>query len=242
MGDAAPAFVDLTADVEVTGWGNSAYDNPPMFRSTLWKIRCVVGTNAWLITASNQVRKPSREISFYAWHYTGSSLVEQWGTGDPTEPLGTHTCDFNGDPGSVQNAEFNTPILKISWLAFCSGPLLNRQEKQIPLPHVLNWLLPSDYTFPPAGLRNEVVRFDDDLGLPISIDVLSKGGDPVLQYRTLQGPIASPASTNVAEWLFPLEFRAIQYARNRKATNTWQADLIAHGKVTSIKVGSEPKF
>src|SRR5215213_10028319 len=117
-GNAEPAFVDLTADIEITSWGNSAYDNPPMFRSTLWKVRCVVGTNAWLITASNQVHKVSGEIDFYAWRYTGSSLVRQWSAGAPARPMETRTSAFNGDPESLKDAEFITPVLRIAWLAF----------------------------------------------------------------------------------------------------------------------------
>jgi hypothetical protein len=233
---AAPKFVDLTADLEITSWGSSPYDDPPMFESTLWKIRCVIGTNSWLITASNQ---PS---STYAWHYTGSNLVRQIPTDKATRPS-TRTIDFNGDPDSVQNGELFSSAFRIPWLAFCSGPFLTHPQIQIPLPSLTwKWSLYSDYNSPPVGFQNNIVRFEDDLGLPISIDVLSKTGHPILQYRAQHGRVASPASTNIAGWQFPLEFRAIQYAPIRTRTNSWQADLVAHGKITSIKIGATPNL
>jgi hypothetical protein len=231
------AFVDVSADLEITSWGNSAYDNPPMFRSTLWKVRCVVGTNSWLISAAEAGG------AAYTWHYTGSNLVKVMPRGGSGKAA-RRTMEFSGDLDSASDGAFISPAVRMAWLAYCSGPFLSQGEKQIPLPSVHKWLLPSDYISREGrgSLQNEVVRFEDDLGLPISIDVVTRDRQPVLQYRTLQGPVASPASTNVGGWLFPMEFRAVQYGRIRKATNNWHTDLMAHGRITSVKVGTAPQI
>jgi hypothetical protein len=233
---ADPNFVDVSAELEITSWGNSAYDNPPMFRSTLWKVRCVVGTNSWLISAADAGG------AAYTWHYTGSNLVRVIPSGSSAKPS-RRMMEFSGDLDSASDGAFVSPAVRMAWLAYCSGPFLNGREKQIPLASVHKWLLPSDYISREGRgiLPNEVVRFEDDLGLPISIDVVTRDRQPVLQYRTLQGPVASPASTNVGGWLFPMEFRAVQYGRIRKATNNWHTDLMAHGRITSVKVGTAPQ-
>jgi hypothetical protein len=233
---ADPNFVDLSADLEITSWGNSAYDNPPMFKSTVWKVRCVVGTNSWLITATDAGG------AAYTWHYTGSNLVKVIPSGSSGKPS-RRTTEFSGDLDSASDGAFISPAVRIAWLAYCSGPFLNHGAKEIPLPSVHKWLLPSDYTSREGtrSLHKDVVQFEDGLGLPISIDVVTRDRQPVLQYRTLQGPIASPASTNVGGWLLPMEFRAIQYGRIGKATNNWQSDLMAHGRLTSVRVGTRPQ-
>ncbi len=99
--------------------------------------------------------------------------------------------------------------------------------RQIPLPSAFG------KEFFSSDFLDETVCFDDSLGLPKSIDVLTKQGQLVFQYQVHQ-------STNVLGWNFPLEFYLAQYNRTRK--NSFAVYLTGKGKVTAIKPAGKPQI
>src|SRR5947209_1246555 len=78
-------FVEVTADIEITGWG--PWFDPPMFEPHTWKVRCVVGTNSWLIASVGD--SGAKE----AWHFTGSNLITHIGAVGEFRTT-AHTNDF----------------------------------------------------------------------------------------------------------------------------------------------------
>lgn len=233
---AEPQFVELTADIEIVSWDTSYYD-PPSFDSGLCKVRCIVGTSSWLITASDN------GAAAKTWYYSGSNLVRQLPTDNPSKPA-TRTVEFNGDPESLQNAEMFSPYVRIAWLAFCSGPFLSRPHREVPLPSVF-WKqspLYFDHQTAPVGFPDKTMQFEDGLALPYNIEVTTKAGQPIFQYHVKHGRGPHVLSTNILGWDFPLEFGAVHYFPIKADKDKWQANLIARGKLTSIKAGTAPKL
>ena len=126
-------------------------------------------------------------------------------------------------------------VARVAWLAFCSGPCLKREGRRIFPPSDL-W---KEMIYAPSGFSDVTEVFDDDLGVPESVNLYTPKSEPVLQYRVL-------SSTNVAGWHFPLEFYLAQYRpaylpNSRDfGTNGWELHITAKGKVTSIEVGAKP--
>ncbi|HXJ76377.1 MAG TPA: hypothetical protein VNM37_26195, partial [Candidatus Dormibacteraeota bacterium] len=75
--------------------------------------------------------------------------------------------------------------------------------------------------------------FNDDLGLPKSINLVVTNNQSVFQYQVRQ-------STNVLGWNFPLEFHGVQQLP--AGTNTWKLHMTIRGKVTSIHPGQNPEI
>jgi hypothetical protein len=185
------------------------------------------------------------------WYYSGSNLVRKFPADLPTatkpaatsSPAVTHSYDFNGDLDSNTNGSFLDPHFRIAWLAFCSGPFLSRPHREIPMPNVF-WkeFLHSDHETPPIGFPDKTLQFKDGLALPISIEVFTKAGQPLFQYHVKHGRGPHVVTTNLLGWEFPREFRCIQYLPigGAKDKSRWQANLTAHGTLTSIKVASSP--
>ena len=121
-------------------------------------------------------------------------------------------------------------------MAFCSGPCLKRNGREI---------------FPPSDLWKELVRgghfanrvstFQDAFGLPKTLDLYTTN-QPVVQYRVT-------ASTNVLGWEFPTEFYLAQYRPAPlpdhpgifMGTNGWELEFTAKGRVIQIGAGAEPQ-
>lgn len=240
---ALPAdFVEVTADLEMTSW--TSLDEPPQLDTHKWRVRCIVGTNTWSITASDS-RTPSQ-----SWWYTGSNLVWQFhiasqpGKGSDAGQVGTRTFDFDGDPNNSPMGPFLAPHVQAAWTAFCSGPFLKRPRRQVPLPSPI-WketYLFRDFKEEPSGFPDKTVAFEDELGLPISIEVSTKSGQPLFQYRLEHGRGPNPSSTNYFGWEFPLAFQAMQYSPLPGRKGMFQTEFQARGTVTSVKRCASPSF
>jgi hypothetical protein len=193
-------FVHLTVEVETTFWDCSA----PSINTKTWTTECVVGTNCWLIRGD--------PFGSLVWSSGSNSVIKgervlESADGNPGRPPGQ--TDFLLAPG------------KISWLAFCSGPLLSQKGEGLPLPSDL-W---KEYLPASWQTSEKITRFDDELGLPERL-VLYHNSQPVLQYRVT-------LTTNVLDWTFPREFYLAQYIP--AGTNAWQVHLTAKGRLLSIE-------
>ena len=237
-------FVDLKAEVEVSDW------NPKGVRTWNSAIHCAVGTNSW------QMDGDFSRNSSVTYRFTGTNLIEDSVvTKDlPQELLkrlnhpgfpvvgspaigGTRSTrvveSIDGNPGrTVRQADRLTMVARLGWLAFCSGPCLKREGRNI---------------FPPSDLWKELVAassftdrtsvFDDGLGLPKSMDLTTTNNQQqqVMQYRVL-------SSTNILGWEFPLHFYLAQYRPApvpaspwiTVGTNGWELEFVAKGTVKAI--------
>jgi hypothetical protein len=243
---ASAQFVDLKAEVELS---DSLSKGMNTWTRT---VHCVVGTNCWQIDANF-----SRNASVTYW-FTGTNILEESViTKDVSEELkefnrpgfprtsapavGTHstrvTKSSDGNPGrTVRQLDQMTMPARVSWLAFCSGPCLKREGREI---------------FPPSDLWKELVRtdrfedrtatFQDPLGLPERMDLFTTNGLTVMQYRVT-------SSTNFLGWHLPLTFELVQYCpapipgnpHVTAGTNGWQLEFIARGKVALLSRGAAP--
>jgi len=238
----AARFVELTAEVETISWpGDEDSDGRPREARNRWIVRCVVGTNSWLIDPGFADRKET-------WCFTGTNIIHRYvQTRYPSkdqelyqrnhpEQIGiigrqsTKVVEFSdGYPGKIDllwkpgaDDLWSPPIVRVAWLAFCSGSYLKRDGRTIPLPSV-----PFTRPFP---YSDKTASFADGFGLPRSVELFATNTQQVLRYQVQQ-------STNVLGWNFPLKFELVQYRPAR--TTGWESHSKTSGQVTAIGIGAQ---
>lgn len=256
----AAQFVEVTTELEIDGWShwfrqdenNSSRRRGEATNSVFtksWQMRCVVGTNTWMIEHDLIVR--NAKLTYW---FTGSNIIERELATQATSEeeikrslqtsgvrlsrrrIGDQdtavyqTVDGNPGrpPGSGDLLDFQGII---TWLAYCSGPALKREGRRIPLPDN-HWKLHFHST---GDFSDKTICFEDGFGLPKRIELFTKQGQMILQYQVRQ-------STNVLGWNFPSEFYLVQYERRGPRTNSFEVDFTAKGRVTAIGVGTEPRI
>jgi hypothetical protein len=253
----AAQFVELTAEVELNDWDYWFFSDrigrypgeagvPSIFRESQSR-RCVVGEDTWMIESDFPTVKVTR------W-FTGTNIIEHTvitkQTPDAvvrrmsensklamTAPPAGHKYtrvyeSVDGNPGRpVRVADLMgfDSVAGVSWLAFCSGPMLKREGRQI-FPPSAFW---KESSIVYSGWSDSTEVFKDGLGLPKRINLLSTNGQSIFQYQVRQ-------STNVLGWNFPLEFYGVQYLPT--GTNAWKLHLTLRGRVTSIGPASKPEI
>lgn len=225
----AEQFVELTAEIDLTDWDwrfmsdqRNLPGSPSIFHAST-VFHCVVGTNTWLVECGHGNGKTS-------YWFTGTNIIEQ--TVAPNrKPFTVVAASVDGNPGQpVRVADLMTfnATARICWLAFCSGPFLKRDGRQIFPPGDL-W---KESRLVDSGWSDKTTVFNDGLGLPKSINLVTANNQSIFQYQAHQ-------STNVLGWNFPLEFYGVQYLPTD--TNGWKLHLTVKGKVTAIGVGADPR-
>ncbi|MSU63690.1 MAG: hypothetical protein EXS31_15035 [Pedosphaera sp.] len=242
----AAQFVEITSEIETIVWPSKEKtgETSENLNSRTWTIRSVVGTNSWLIegdfiangretwwfTGTNMIRKfvitkpPSKDMELYERNHGRTDF--------PVGRRSTETIEsIDGNPGRPPRTVDLLTVsgARICWLAFCSGPCLKRAGRQI-FPPSDSW---KEQIAFPSGFQDKPIVFEDDLGLPSSVNLHTTNNQPVLQYRVSR-------STNVLGWSFPLEFHLAQY---RPVNNSgWELELTAKGRATAIGVGTRPRI
>lgn len=237
LGRATAQFVELTAEIEINDWDywllhdkNPAYPQvgkaPSIFTKSQTR-RCVVGTNTWMIESEFGNSKATR------W-FTGTNIIQHSVSthDDFTSPSTRSYESVDGNPGRpVRVADlmgFDLPAT-VCWQAFCSGPVLKREGRQIYPPSAF-W---KESSIVYSGWSDQTEVFNDGLGLPKSINLFTTNNQSIYQYQVSR-------STNLLGWNFPLEFYGVQYLPTR--TNGWKLHLTVKGKVNIIGVGTEPQI
>ena len=244
----APAqFVDVTVEVEFTEW--HSVGAKPYHRV----VRCMVGTNSWQIDGdfSSNART--------TYWFTGANIIEHSvvnkefkENGFLGAAIGSQTkrasASVDGNPGTLAaclpdgsrrdaGPDRLCALGRVAWLAFCSGPCLKREGRQIFPPSDL-W---KELVCAPSGFSDRTIVFQDAFGLPKNVLLYTTNGQPVLQYSVT-------ASTNVLGSVFPLEFYLAQYRpaylpdSRRFGDSGWELQLTAKGKVIAIGVGTKPQI
>lgn len=238
----AAQFVELMAEIQIDDWDYTFFQaehrrQPPETQKSIfnkaYSVRCVVGTNTWMIEGEFITNGKK------TYWFTGSNIVAHTvitkQLPDPPKlanfpvmnspQVGAKFTDTyesaDGNPGRpVRVSDLMMLRENIVWLAFCSGSALKQDGRKIN---------------PPSSSWKEIGRvatsdktkvFEDALGLPMSVKLLTKEQDMAFQYEVHQ-------TTNVSGWSFPLEFYCVQYESVR--TNQGNLRLTAKGRLTSIK-------
>ena len=152
----AGEYVEITAKIQVDE-GLAPPGEP-------YTVRCLVGTNSWQIEGAFP---PTRTVRFW---FDGSRVVEQDVTTEATfsAPAGTTwtnvSASEDGNPGKpVRQRDLLNRQGRIAWLAFCSGPFLKRDGRQI---------------FPPSDLWKELVAAPS--GFPPTLTIGLVQGNRIL--------------------------------------------------------------
>src|SRR5688572_8078763 len=204
MGSNAAQFVDLTVQLEINQWSywllqdqRSRDGRDSIFKTDT--VHCVIGTNTWLMEG-DFVQNAFTQIWF-----TGTNIVEETViTQEPSEaelkqphvikfgltnypPVGTkmtkthYTVD--GNPGRpIRESDLLPMRGTICWLALCSGPALQREDRQLFPPSVL-W---KHVVSAPAGFTDKTAVFEDGLGLPRSVELFTPEQRRIFQYQVRQ--------------------------------------------------------
>jgi len=220
----AEQYVLLTAEIRTETWkwklnsdGNKyryLVEDEPGISSTRYNVRCVVGKDTWMVESDGFAQNARVTIWF-----TGTNLIEHMlvakppaeeiaqkvralGLGGGPPEIGARSTrvhqSTDGNPGRpVRVANLMHFREQVAWLAFCSGPSLQREGRQIFPPSDM-WKNTGPWEF------SDITKtFNDELALPQSISLVTKKDRKVFQYQVHQ-------STNVLGWHFPVEFYLVQ--------------------------------
>lgn len=222
--------VELTTQIETVFWS----DEGARARDRI--TRCVIGTNTWLIEPE------SDSYQKQTWLFNGTNLISQTLViGYPSKHPELYERNHPGHEASIGQRFTNIvafrdrnpfrPVraadipwsldTKISWLAFCSGSLLNREGRLL-FPPSEFWKQRMDTA---SGFTDRTVVFQDDLGLPKRMELYTTSGQLAFEYSVL-------SSTNLLGWNVPLEFYLNQYGW--PGSKEWRVYYTAKGKVTAI--------
>jgi hypothetical protein len=217
-------FVELSADVEVRGGLGS--------HSSVASLRCVVGTNTWLMESDYTKAIKS------TWWFTGTNLneLQTWIPGNSTGNEGTQfSRSFESRDGNPSRPPGTAGLLdgpqkRISWLAYCSSRFFKSKDRKFYPPSTfwMYWL-----SAPSEGFPHRFTLFQDDLGLPRSVGLYTTHNETIFHYRV-------DATTNVLGWEFPTEFALTEY--KPRGDDCWQSHLQANGKLKTIRIVPELMF
>lgn len=224
-------FIEVEAVIDVTNWRHDEETGLSLKNSRSFSVRCVVGTNTWLIESHSQTN-----LKQSAW-FTDGKIIRQNTAATVQDPNSDSTSDElgylstrRGRYASVVASTDGYPgadvFLSLPWFAFCSGPYFQRAGRSIPLP------------VPAAnrgafGFADETTLFADRLGLPRRVDLFTSQRQIKCEYRVQQ-------STNVHGWSFPTAFTVVQNEPDR--FDVWKPHLVASGRVTGIRRASKPEL
>jgi hypothetical protein len=257
LGSSGGQFVELTAEIEIHEWDYWFFcdqigkypgqeGRPSIFTQNQTR-RCIVGEGTWMIegdfptfnvthwfTGTNIIsltlgKEGAPELSARKTPVPGELAAKPLPAGHRYTTTAESSDGNPGRPGGVADLMGFDLAGTISWLAFCSGPALKREGREI-FPPSAFWK-ESSIAF--SAWKDATEVFQDGLGLPRHINLVFTNNQSIFQYQVRQ-------STNVLGWNFPLEFYGVQYLPT--GTNNWKLHLTLRGRVTSIGAGREPEI
>jgi len=219
-------FVEVEAVIDVTSWLHNEETGLPLKNSRSFSVRCVVGTNMWLIENHSQTN-----FKQSVWFMNGKIIRQNTSTQDAVlDDPGFTPANRGGRFANFTTSEDGYPagdmFLNLPWFAFCSGPYFKRPARSLPLPAP-----GTDRS--PFGFKDKTTAFIDSLGLPQHVDFFTSKGQLKCEYRV-------PQSTNVLRWNFPTAFTVVQYEPDQ--FDQWKRQLTATGRVTGIRPASKPEL
>jgi hypothetical protein len=217
----APAaqFVEVAAEIEMTTWRYQEETGLPLKKSRTYPVRCVVGTNMWLIENHSRTNV-TESVWFVDGKIVRQTTYNQESTAD--EPVyrtfrrGPRTAAIVAAPDGYPSGDL---FLNLPWFAFCSGPYLAGPGRSVPLPT-------PGQDRAAFGFAGETTCFADSLGLPKRAAFYTTKRQLKCEYLVQQ-------STNVLGWNFPTAFTVVQ--NEPDALDRWTKQLAVSGRVTSIR-------
>jgi hypothetical protein len=172
---AAGQFVEISATLDLTTYRSGETNKEVKAKSRLISSVCIAGTNTWRIE-DDFVRGGLNK-----WFFDGTNVYESLQVISPPSQEMEHMFEITGGPAIVpfDMAKSNPTIniwpsldghpmgdetVNIEWLAFCSGPYLQREGRVIPLPCEMLRHTPDRYAY-----ADQTEVFPDALGLPRSV-------------------------------------------------------------------------
>ena len=218
----AAQFVEVNAVIDVTSWHHNEETGLALKSSRSFPVRCVVGTNAWLI--ENQSRTNQKEN---AWFTNGRIVRQTAPTADAADEDSPYAFSRRGGRyANIATSEDGYPagdlFLNLPWFAFCSGPYLRNPGRSVPLPA-------PEGNRSAFGFKDRTIAFSDPLGLPRHVELFTSKGQLKAKYD-------APQSTNVLGWTFPTAFTLVQSEAD--AFGQMRRQLTATGRVTQIRPAS----
>jgi hypothetical protein len=262
-------FVEISASIELTSYRSGETNEEVKAKSRLISSVCIAGTNSWRIE-DDWVRGGLNK-----WFFDGTNVYESLQIVSPPSQELQHHLQKAGGPAMVpfEMAKSNLTIniwpssdghpmgdetVNIEWLAFCSGPYLQRVGRVIPLPCEMLRHTPDRYAY-----TDQTEVFPDAFGLPrlvdlfmsrerylSSVDDFYKGwGIRYLEWmrrgvtNITEGALtfhyAVTATTNFLGWTYPLRFEFFQKGRDFLQNEGWFKRGV--GTLKSIREVGPPK-
>jgi hypothetical protein len=226
-GAQAAQFVEVIADIEVTSWRYHEETGLPLKNSRTFSVRCVVGTNTWLIE-----RNSTNTAQESVWFVEGKIIRLTTPAQDVISTVpedsefrsmrrGTRYLNILAAADGYPAGDL---FLNLPWFAFCSGPYLKRPGQSVPLPTP-----PQDRAA--FGFQHEKTVFPDSLGLPQRVRFYNGQKQLKCDYQVQQ-------STNMLGWNFPTAFTVVQNEPN--SLGVWNRQLAITARVKSVQPAPEP--
>jgi hypothetical protein len=261
--------VEISASIELTSYRSGETNEEVKAKSRLISSVCIAGTNSWRIEDDWVQRGLNK------WFFDGTNIYESLQVVSPPSQEMQHNLERAGGPAMVpfETARSNLTIniwpssdghpmgdemVNIEWLAFCSGPYLQRVGRVIPLPCEMLRHTPDRYAY-----TDRTEGFPDALGLPRSVDLfmsreryLSSVEDFYKDWGVRYLEWMRRAVTNITEgaltfhysvtettnflgWTFPLRFQFFQKGRDFLQNEGWFKQ--GAGTLKSIREVEAPK-
>jgi hypothetical protein len=215
----AAQFVEVAAEIEITTWRYQEETGLPLKKSRTYPVRCVVGTNMWLIENHSRTNV-TESVWFVDGKIVRQTTYNQESTAD--EPVyrtfrrGPRTAGIVAAPDGYPSGDL---FLNLPWFVFCSGPYLARPGRSVPLPT-------PGQDRAAFGFAGETTCFTDSLGLPKRAAFYTTKRQLKCDYQVQQ-------STNVLGWNFPTTFTVVQ--NEPDALDQWHKQLAISARVTAIR-------
>ena len=261
--------MEITAGIDVT-YSHPDPANTDRMVDNTWHYTavCTVGADRWridhdhslnaeasLVCDSNNVYQLIRITKPLPSFPVASPFIQQLGLDRELSAAEYSNRFVDIWPGVLPLADVGA---NLPWLAFCSGHYLKRKDRMLPL------LFTSVHNTADAfAYRDKTSCFDDELGLPRSVDwefsaaAFAKSldeprlerGDYVMKMHSVLGTSLRDGVlrsrytvhewTNYSGWHIPTKFELVEYGNNGEwSSKPWYK---AVGQVASIRRAPEPK-
>lgn len=270
IGAHAQRFVEISAEIQTVTYRSGHTNDAARAVRKTFSLVCIVGTNEWRIDNNFPV---NAEVK---WLFDGTNVYENLHlTNQPAAQMTARLRELKLASVPFEQSKSNvivtiTPSIdghplgnvgvNIPWLAFCSGTYLKRPGRLLPLPVATLRHAPDGF-----GYSDRTVTFEDDLGLPRSVDLFTsksryEASVSNFIHKTFHGTrdaeigkhktsgfsedilkfhYAVTKSTNFLGWNFPLQF---EYLQNEPGGDgNWVPRYGGFGKVISIRASAKPE-
>jgi hypothetical protein len=266
---ASGQFVEISATIKLTSYRSGETNEEIKAKSRSISSVCIAGTNRW------RIEDDWGQGGLNKWFFDGTNVYESLQVVSPPSQEMQHNLERVGGLAIVpfERARSNLTIniwpssdghpiayetINIAWLAFCSGPYLQREGRLIPLVCDEDRHTPDRYAY-----TDQTELFPQAFGLPRSVDLfmsreryLSSVEDFYKGWGVRYLPWMRRAVTNITEGaltfhfgvtattnflgrIFPLRFEFFQKGRDFLQNEGWFKRGCGNSEIHSRGGGSK---